>query len=805
MTKTAPLPLNPTILVVDDNPVVLTATVHVLEKAGYVVAEAIDGTSALLNVRAQRPRLVLLDVMLPDICGLDVLKEIRADPDLLGVAVVLMSAYQIASPEQAHGLDAGADDYIARPVANAELLARVRSQLRQQDLSEHLRASEKRYRRLFESAKDGILILDAETGIVEDVNPFLQELLGFSHEQFLKKAIWELGSFKDIVANAEKFSELKAKQYVRYENLPMETIDGKTIAVEFVSNVYLVEGSKVVQCNVRDITERRRVEDALEASERSFGALVRYMQIGLVSHGPDTSVVFANPMACTLLGLTADQLCGKPATDPDWDLVRRDGTKLPASEYPVNRAIQSEDGEIRDLILGINRPDRQAPIWVQCNCHVIRNPEGRLQQILVTFADITELEGATAALNLALAETEGKVTQRTKELKSANKELLVVAERADAANRAKSEFLSHMSHELRTPMNSILGFGQVLEDQELTPLQRESLDFILKGGRHLLNLINEVLDIAKVESGHIDISVEPVSIEHTVGESCSLMRPLAAERDVRLEIATAPEGPTHVMADAQRLKQVLLNIISNAIKYNREGGRVDVSWEAKDEARTLIHVRDTGLGIKPENMAKLFTPFERLGFSNSEIEGTGLGLALSQRLVNAMGGHLSAASTLYSGSVFTVELARATDPSQEHGRSDHLIPDRAATSSRPYSVLAIEDNPTSLRLLEVIISRRPDIELLSALQGSLGLDLARQHVPDLILLDLNLPDLAGQRVLGRLREDESTRRIPVVVVSADATPSQIDALLRAGATAYVTKPLDVVRLLALLDELLPVI
>ncbi len=791
------------ILLVDDNRDSLRGTDRILKSAGYRVINAVDGLSAVRLSKELHPHLVLLDVVLPDITGLEVLRQIRNDPDLVSVSVVLLSAFKTEPADQVRGLDAGADGYIARPITSNELLARVRSQLRQRNLSEDLRFSEQRYRRLFESAKDGILILDAESGMVMDVNPFLVELLGYTHEQFLGKAIWELGFFADIVANSDRFIELKAKEYVRYANLPMKTASGRAISVEFVSNVYLVEGTKVIQCNIRDITEREKVERALEQSERSFRELIQHMHIALVSHGPDMRVLFSNPMASQLLGLTTDQMCGKPVTDAAWNFVRRDGSVMPVDEYPVNQALRDPEGEIRDLVLGITKGNRAHITWVQCNSHVLHGNGGETQQILVTFADITDLIRATSDLKRALEQTEIQVADRTAQLERANEDLLLSAERADAANSAKSEFLSRMSHELRTPLNSILGFGQVLQSQELTNLQAESVQFILTGGRHLLELINEVLDIARVDAGRIEISLQAVSIDQIVSETFAMLSPLAAADNIRLTSTATPNRPTHVMADVKRLKQILLNLITNAIKYNREGGMVDLYWSQQGLTSVVISIADTGFGIKPEDMEKLFVPFERIAFRNSNIEGTGLGLALSKRLVTAMGGKLNAKSTLGVGSVFSIELALAQVPNSMQTASDRNPFNGTRDHLRVYTILAIEDNLANLRLLEVILSLKPEFKLLAANRGGTGLEIARTQVVDIILLDLDLPDISGLQVLELLRGEQLTRSTPVVVVSADATPSQVVRMMQAGATAYITKPYDVQRLLETLEEHLP--
>ena len=282
------------------------------------------------------------------------------------------------------------------------------------------------------------------------------------------------------------------------------------------------------------------------------------------------------------------------------------------------------------------------------------------------------------------------------------------------------------------------------------------------------------------------------------------MRSDANERNIRLDYDLSTLGRSHVLADLQRLKQVLINLLANAIKYNRPGGQVVVSCNLMPSERIRIAVRDTGPGIAPEDLLKLFTPFERLNAANSDVEGTGLGLVLSQRLVTAMGGTLKVASILGQGSTFSIELPQATALVGKPGNSAgaDCLADLREPAHRQYSVLCIEDNLSNLRLFEVILAQRPEVLLLSAMQGRVGLDLARQHEPDLILLDLHLPDMSGQEVFAGLRQSVITRDIPVVIISADATAPQVQRLMEAGAKAYLTKPLDVAEFLRLLDAVL---
>jgi signal transduction histidine kinase/ActR/RegA family two-component response regulator len=373
-------------------------------------------------------------------------------------------------------------------------------------------------------------------------------------------------------------------------------------------------------------------------------------------------------------------------------------------------------------------------------------------------------------------------------------------DRADAASRQKSEFLSRMSHELRTPLNAVLGFAQVLEMGDLDPDQRDATGHILKGGRHLLELVNEVLDIARVESGTLAMSVERVEVDNLIRETVDLVGPLAAARSITV---TSESSDAIVLADAQRLKQVLLNLLSNAIKYNHDEGLVTVTVEPGRTGTTRMVVADTGPGLDQDEIGQIFVPFDRLGAERTGVEGTGIGLALSSGLARAMGGVLEVASEPGSGSRFWVEL-----PTADGAARDSVIPH---TDRRPgkevrqgprTKILYVEDNLANLRLVERILDEREGTQLISVMQGGLAFEMALQHQPDLILLDSHLPDLDGDEVLARLKADPTTRGIPVVVVSADATEGRIEQFLDAGATTYATKPIDVQRFLRIVEDLL---
>ena len=364
-------------------------------------------------------------------------------------------------------------------------------------------------------------------------------------------------------------------------------------------------------------------------------------------------------------------------------------------------------------------------------------------------------------------------------------------ELAERASRAKNEFLSRMSHELRTPLNAVLGFAQLLKMDHLNEEQVESVDHILSGGRHLLSLINEVLDLSRIEAGKFSLSIEPVDVAAVVSDAVKLMRPIAAEQEVKVDFPAGNGVGALVSGDHQRMKQVLINLISNGVKYNRRGGSVSIDWKRTTCGEVAVSVRDTGFGIPAERHEDLFLPFERLGAEGSVVEGTGLGLALSSRLAEVMGGSLSLGTTGPDGSSFVLSLPEARWDESVPAPVSPIEPTAAPPDLDAVTVLYIEDNLANITLVEELLRRAGAPAPLTAAQGRLGIELAWTHHPDLILLDRHLPDMFGNQVLRVLKSDPATADIPVIVISADVVGGARSTMEESGAVAFLSKPIDV--------------
>ncbi len=494
-------------------------------------------------------------------------------------------------------------------------------------------------------------------------------------------------------------------------------------------------------------------EAALRQQTKLLQSILDSMGDGVIVADETGKMVLLNPAAETMVGPDALRTPHSQWSEIYGIYYPETDSLYPPAELPLARAMRGETAD--GMELHVRNPRKSSDLFVSVNVRPLKDDEGQGRGGVAVIRDIT-------------------ATRRSREL------LHRAKEEAERANRAKSEFLSRMSHELRTPLNSVLGFAQILEMASLPTDEAASVEQILKGGRHLLNLINEILDVARIEAGRLSLSLEPVDLSELIRETLDLMRPLAQQRNITVSNGSGASGHW-VKADLQRLRQVLVNLIANGIKYNVDRGRIEVSIEPQENRMVRVEISDTGPGISLQERERLFRPFERLAGESREVEGTGLGLALSKGLVEAMGGAIGVEGAASGGSTFWFELAESEPTADLPLELDSpLLSESETITAQRRIVLYLEDNPSNLALMKRIAETRSEVQLIGAAQGRLGLDLARAHRPDLILLDLHLPDMSGQEVLQHLRQDPETKTIPVVMVSADATPEQIRRLLASG-------------------------
>ena len=514
----------------------------------------------------------------------------------------------------------------------------------------------------------------------------------------------------------------------------------------------------------REVHERSQAEQALRVSEARLRSILDNVPLGVAFLDAHGSLLEGNQHLFDMLGSPPQALIGRRVADvthaDDQGNLLRQHLELLAGRLDVVR------GQVR-----LRRADG-GELWVRLAASAQRDDHGRVLSMVAVIDDISEhrrLEAAEQAVH-----------------------------RAEAANRAKTEFVSRMSHELRTPLNAMIGFAQLAgmdEDPAPAPHQREWMQQIQRAGWHLLELINETLDLARIESGAIQVTLQPVALAPLLANCRAMLSAAAAHRQVTIDIDSPALA---VLADPVRLRQVLTNLLSNAVKYNRDGGRVSMRAEAAGEGRVALAVSDSGIGLSPAQLERLFVPYDRLGREHSGIEGTGIGLVISRRLAELMGGTLEVESEPGTGSTFTLTLNAAALPdSVAEPEADGPAP-----PPRHQRVLYIEDNPTNVEVMRGILGQRAQIRFDVAMLGLDGLVAARRDHPDLILLDMQLPDISGLELLRMLKNDDDLAGIPVIVVSADATPARVRDALTLGALEYITKPVDVRSLLKSVDDVL---
>ncbi|MBI4382584.1 MAG: PAS domain S-box protein [Nitrospinae bacterium] len=749
------------------------------------------------------PHVVLLNIRSGLDSEIDFIAQAKSIcPVIFPIAIVPLSFAEMA----VRAMEAGAYDYLFRPVELQDLLTRIDRCFEKIELEKAFskaeavrRKSDFRYRALVENVVDGIVTIDAR-GRILSFNPAAERIFGYK--------AWEAIGKNVSLLMPEPYRSEHDRYIENYLNtgvakiigIGRETVGvrkgGATFPIDLAVSVMWEEDSPCFIGIVRDITESKRSQDAVRQSEERLSALSAF-QNAILNDAHNTiiatdlkgTITLFNKTSEKMLGYAAEEMVGKATPEIIHD--RRE-VELRAEELSREYGRTMEPG-FGVFVLKASLGEPETREWTYMRKDGSRFP------VLLSVSSLRDAAGK----DIGYLGVGSDISQR-KEIES---EIKKAKESAESANQAKSVFLANMSHELRTPMNAILGFSQLLQsdpDHPLTTAQTERLGEILKAGDHLLELINEVLDLSRIESGKLVLSLESVPIHEVLMETMVLIEPLAQKMGVRMDVDFARIADRSVRADRVRLRQILLNLLSNAVKYNKPRGTATLEGKQTSAKSYRLCVIDTGPGIPEDQMGKLFEPFSRLNAESSGVEGTGIGLTISKRLVELMGGSIGLKSAVGKGTEFFIDLSLAekTGPGKETdkvfstAKKDEMEPERRAT------LLYVDDDEANRVLIEHILRRRPDLRLISTPQAMMGIDLARAHRPDLILLDLQLPHMDGFEALELLRTYEETRGIPVVAFSAYAMEADIKKGLEAGFIRYITKPFKVADFLRTIDDVL---
>jgi PAS domain S-box-containing protein len=653
---------------------------------------------------------------------------------------------------------------------------------------------------IFNSANFSSIATDAK-GVIQIFNVGAERMLGYTAAEVMNKITpADISDPQEVIARAKALSvelgtpitpgfealvfkasrgieDIYELSYIRKDGSRFPAVVSVTAlrdAQDVIIGYLLIGTDNTARKQVEE--ERKKLDQRLRDQQFYTRSLIEGNIDAIMTTDPRGIISDVNRQMEVLTGCTRDELIGAPCktyfTDPE------------KAESAITLVLTQK--AVTNYELTARARDGKETV-VSYNATTFYDRDGKLQGVFAAARDVTERKRLDQVL------------------REKNIELEKSKSVAEKANLAKSEFLSSMSHELRSPLNAILGFAQLMDSDATpaTPSQKASIDEILRAGWYLLELINEILDLAQIESGRLSLSKEPTSLPEVILECQAMIEPQAQNRGIRM---TFPQFdvPCFVHADRTRLKQVLINLMSNAVKYNTADGTVVVDLAGSTADRIRINVRDSGAGLPPEKLAQLFQPFNRLGQERGAEQGTGIGLVMSKRLTELMGGVLGVESTVGEGSVFWCELGAAAAPSVEAmiAKPAPIASAEVQHDASLSTLLYVEDNPANLKLVEQLIARRPTIRLLTAVDGNIGIQVARANQPDVILMDINLPGISGIEALKILRDDPTTAHIPVVALSANAMPRDIERGIEAGFFSYLTKPIKVQEFMEALDAAL---
>ena len=772
------------VLIIDNDIPLLQCYTEILRESGMVVEALSEPLEGLKALEKFKPDIIVMDIFMPQCSGTELVGMIRQDDRWELIPVVFLSGEQDIN-NQLDAMRLGADDFLVKPVQPNKFELTIKSVIKRARQNVKLNRDLKN---VLQENKYQLVTLDQHAivstadvaGRITHVNDKLCEISGYSRDELLGNNHRILKSKYHSKLFFEELWSTISKGQIWHGVICNNKKGGGKYWVDSTIVPFLnSKGKPYKYVSIRtDVTQLRESENRLARSQE-------FANIGTWDWDIITGQLFWSDKIWPLFGYDVRNTA--TTYENFIEAVHPEDREQIISA--VNRCV--ENYEIYDIEHRVVWPDGSVH-WMHESGDVIRAEDGTALHMLGVVRDITEI-------------------------KKVEKSLIEAREEAENANLAKSHFLSSMSHELRTPMNAIMGFSQLLtmnKSSQLDEKQKNNVNEIMVAGKHLMNLINEVLDLAKIESGHIELTFEMIVLSQVILESLQLITPLAQKRgieiflkknnkEMRLDELSSEKQP--IRTDYTRLKQVMLNLMSNAVKYNRENGTITISCDVEKDKSLRISVTDTGAGLTEDQQNELFKPFNRLGLEDTDIEGTGIGLVITKKIVELMGGHIGVKSKTGTGSTFWFELPMESEQlsdekiSETNEKQDDI---KAPDTENKSTVLYIEDNSANLRLVEQILGSISNLHMWSAPEALLGLELAAEHKPDLILLDINLPGMDGFEVLRQLRKNHVMSEIPVIAVSANAMPADIEKGQLAGFDGYITKPINVKELLATVNKML---
>lgn len=764
-------------LIIDDDPIVMQFYKKKLEAHNFTCQTITKPLTTTEELVTFEPDIILLDINMPECNGFEVAEVIRQDTRFTHIPIIFLTGDNSAECEIA-ALKAGGNCFLSKNTNKETFIANAISHSkRSQELHaviNRLRKNEFRFQAVSNSTSDAIITLNKE-GLIILWNKGAENIFGYQSLEVFGQSIEIIIPDQHQEKHHQGFKKLlSGNGPVNKHSIESQAItkDQRLINIELTYTEWLSGSERFYTSIIRDTTHRKEIEKELKNQQDNLKAIVSCSAEGIITIDDRGIIEMANPKALEIFAYTAEELEGKNISTLMPKAMRSQHDQyLKHSEIHAPKIIN----KAREL-QGLRKDGSVFPMELNVSPMTLNG----VKKYIGVLHDITSRKNTLAAITAAKHEAEN-------------------------ANKAKSQFLSSMSHELRTPLNAVLGFTQLLQEDQDAPLnedQNDSLGHIYSAGQHLLNLIDEVLDLSKIESGKINIAHDSINLIKLLKQSLELISPQARRSQITLVNKCPAEESVFVLADTFRLNQVFSNLLTNAIKYNQIHGSISV-WLSQNNNKVRIYVKDTGGGIPDEMMKDLFIPFNRLGAEQSGIEGTGIGLTISKMLVEMMGGTIGVENIYGKGCTFWVELDRAEiNDVTKTTEALSIHPEHKQQKTPSIALLYIEDNPANRLLMKKIINTHTDFNYVEACTGTEGVESALKIKPQIILLDINLPDMDGYEVFEQLQQNKLTETSKIIVVSANAMPIDIAKGKETGFFDYVTKPIDHQQLLSTVNKAL---